>query len=70
MSLLDDYFTEEQMAQELGVSIRTLRRMRTRRMGPPYVTLPGRAIVYNKTKAITWIGSLEHAPVRGARRAA
>jgi predicted DNA-binding transcriptional regulator YafY len=69
MRLLAEYFTEDQMAKELGVSPRTLRNMRARRVGPPFAKLPGRSIVYNKAKAIAWINSIEQAPVRSRRAA-
>jgi hypothetical protein len=43
--LLKNYHSEESLAREIGVTIRTLRRWRKERQGPP-ITHVGRKVVY------------------------
>ena len=44
--LLDGWLSEADTAKAIGVSVRTLRNWRRRRVGPPYAFF-GRAVKYN-----------------------
>jgi hypothetical protein len=57
---------EFQTAEELGVSIRTLRKWRQLRVGPPW-TAVGRAIHYNDESRAQWVKSREIKPSREVR---
>jgi hypothetical protein len=59
-SLLSDYFTEPQLATELGKAIITLRVWRMQRKGPPF-TKNGRQILYHRKSTRDWLLSQEHA---------
>ena len=71
--LLDGYLTPAQLAEQLGVSLRTLSRWHAQRIGPKRVT-NGRLILYRADAVREWLDSREgHAPrseprVREARR--
>jgi hypothetical protein len=56
--LLEDYFTAEQLAAQLGRGVRTLVRWRALNEGPP-ITRIGRQILYRKTTVAAWLASLE-----------
>ncbi len=56
--LLGDYLTRDQLATELGVSVRTLDRWNTARSGPPRVVV-GRTILYRIDSVREWLSSLE-----------
>ncbi len=66
--LLDEYFPETEMAEALGKTPRTLRKMRQRREGPPWVK-QGRDIYYPKDLARDWLKSLIQVPARSRRAA-
>jgi hypothetical protein len=50
--------TEDQLAAEIGRSVRTLARWRALGEGPP-VTRIGRQILYRESSAKAWLESLE-----------
>jgi excisionase family DNA binding protein len=50
----NEMFNEDQAAQFLGVSVRTIQSWRVTGSGCPYVKL-GRAVRYQKSKLIEWI---------------
>lgn len=64
--LLDEYMTEPEAAAELGLSPKTLARMRRRREGPPFVQI-GRNAHYRRTSVASWLLDREIAPVRRGR---
>lgn len=53
-TLLDEYFTDAELCNELGVSHHTTRRWRLERIGPP-VTYIRRKPHYRKTAAREWL---------------
>jgi hypothetical protein len=59
------YTPEPETAEELNVSVRTLRKWRQLRIGPPYVTV-GRQIHYGDQSRAAWLKSREVQPVRAA----
>ena len=71
--LLDGYLTPAQLAEQLGVSLRTLSRWHAQRIGPRRVT-NGRLILYRTDAVREWLDVGEgHAPqaeprIREARR--
>lgn len=70
--LRDGGFIEpHQLANELGISERTLARWAVARMGPPKVKL-GKQVLYRRASVIEWLQSREESHVRtsgrGARR--
>ena len=65
--LAGEYVTPEQLAAELGISVRTLHRWHTARQGPPRVVL-GRVIFYRRSSVLAWLVSREETPTRRGRR--
>jgi hypothetical protein len=61
--LLGDYWSEAELAKEINKSLRTIRKWRERRVGPP-VTMIGKTPVYSKPGSRDWLKSLERQPVR------
>lgn len=65
-SLLADFWTLVEMADEVGVSTRTLGRWHNMRIGPPR-TLLGNRVLYHKQAARAWVlAQAEHVAIRGA----
>lgn len=64
--LLDDYLSEEEEAKEIKKSVRTLRKWREQKIGPPYAML-GKTPIYPKSGSRDWLKSLERQPVRTKR---
>ena len=60
---LGDYLTEKQLAEELGRSVRHLKRWRAQGLGPP-VTRIGRTAVYKIDSVRAWLESHEKQPLR------
>ena len=56
---------EAETAEELGVSVRTLRKWRQLRVGPPW-TAVGRQIHYGDESRAAWVKSQEVQPARAA----
>jgi hypothetical protein len=65
--LLDDFADEKELARELKKSLRTVRRMRMKRVGPPW-TLNGNKVLYHVPAVREWLRLQEVQPVRGRRR--
>jgi hypothetical protein len=65
-SLLKDYLTEEALAREIGITIRTLRRWRKERQGPP-ITHVGRKVVYSIEGLRRWLAANEREMPRAKR---
>jgi hypothetical protein len=64
---LKNYHSEESLAREIGVTIRTLRRWRKERQGPP-ITHVGRKVVYSLEGLRRWLAANEQQMPCGARR--
>lgn len=56
--VLDDWISRAGLAKELGVSVDTLGRWETRRMGPPCIRL-GRRVYYRKDAVRQWLRERE-----------
>lgn len=56
--LLDDWMSRAGLAGELGISIDTLGRWETRRIGPPCIRL-GRRVYYRKGAVRDWLRAQE-----------
>ncbi len=54
--ILDDYLTRQELADELGISVRTLARQDAAREGPPSMSWGGRRI-YHRERARQWFES-------------
>ncbi len=65
--LAGEYLKPEQLAGELGISVRTLHRWHTAPQGPPRVVL-GRVIFYRRSSVLAWLVSREETPARRGRR--
>lgn len=55
---IEDYLSGEELARVLGCSLRTLRRWRLMRVGPPCVKI-GRHFVYRVEAASQWLREQE-----------
>jgi hypothetical protein len=64
--VLADFLTEQQLAEQLGLTPRTLWRWRRERRGPDY-TLAGRRIVYSRESVRRWLLQRERRMVREGR---
>jgi hypothetical protein len=58
---LGEYVTPDQLAQHLGVSIRTLSRWHARRIGPPRCSV-GKLILYRVAAVRKWMAECEFGP--------
>ena len=56
--LLDDWMSRGDLATELGISVDTLGRWETRRIGPPCIRL-GRRVYYRKGAVRDWLREQE-----------
>lgn len=65
-SVLADYLTETQLAEQLGESTRTTARRRLRRESPPHIRI-GRRYYYRCDAVLEWLKSQER-PVSARRR--
>ncbi len=54
--ILDDYLTRQELADELGICVRTLARQDAAREGPPSMCWAGRRI-YHRERARQWFES-------------
>ena len=65
---LQDLLTEADYAAQRGVSLRTLQRERSLRIGPPFIKL-GRQIYYRPDAIAAWLLDQEQAQPRAKARA-
>ena len=63
----DDYLTQQDLARELHVSVRTLARWHVERIGPPRIVV-GRLLLYRRVAVREWLESREEQPRRKGRR--
>jgi hypothetical protein len=68
-SLLVDFFTKEELAEELQRNPRTLDRWEVLGMGPPR-THVGRKVLYRRASVQKWLVAQEHAAIDKHRQAA
>jgi hypothetical protein len=68
-AVTSDYVSERELAAELNISLRTLRRWRVLRIDPP-ITKVGRTVLYSKTSIARWLEARTAKPcrVRTSRR--
>jgi hypothetical protein len=66
-TLLDECLSESEFANQIGKALRTVRKMRARGKGPPYVKL-GNSVLYRRTDAAIWLQSLITKPPRERHR--
>jgi hypothetical protein len=62
--LLGGWLSRAQVAAEISVSVDTLQRWETRRIGPPCVRI-GRKVLYRAEAFREWLISRERAPIAG-----
>jgi hypothetical protein len=65
--LSGDYLTEQELADQLARSLRTIKRWRAERAGPAY-TLIGKTVVYRRSGIPEWLRAQEQPTIREARR--
>ena len=58
MTLLDEYFSDHDLAAELGIKTRTTKSWRDQRKGPPVTYISGRPH-YRKESVRKWLQSRE-----------
>lgn len=68
-ALMQGWMRRREVAEALGISITTLQRWQTRRVGPPCVRI-GRRAFYRADAVREWMISQEHGPVASKRRGA
>lgn len=56
--LLDGYLIKQELARQLGISVRTLDRWEVKRVGPPRIVIE-RTVLYNIDSARAWLASRE-----------
>lgn len=57
-SILDGYISERQLAEQIGRTVRTVRRWAALREGPPR-TRVGKQVLYRLESVREWLASLE-----------
>lgn len=67
MAVLDGWMTRPEMADQIGISVDTLARWETRRIGPPCVRI-GRKVYYRVEAFREWLRDQEARKARGGRR--
>jgi excisionase family DNA binding protein len=65
--LLSVFFTQAELAQELGVTRKTLNRWKVEGKGPA-ITKLGRKILYSRKAVATWLSAYEREPHQRDRR--
>ncbi|MDO5643726.1 MAG: transcriptional regulator [Paracoccus sp. (in: a-proteobacteria)] len=66
--LTDGWMSRTDLARELGLTVDTLARWETRRIGPPCIRI-GRKVLYRIEAVQDWMCSQERGPMtKGARR--
>jgi hypothetical protein len=65
--LLEGWLTRDRVAEEIGVSVDTLQRWETRRIGPPCVRI-GRKVLYRADGFRQWLIRRERPPVDKSQR--
>jgi len=65
--VLEGYLRREELAQQFGLSPRTIDRWEALRMGPPRVSV-GRTILYNIQSVREWLVNQEHQAFPAKRR--
>lgn len=65
--LLDDWMSRAELAQELGLSVDTLARWETRRIGPTCVRI-GRKVIYRRGAVQEWLRDQERRRVGSGGR--
>lgn len=65
--LLDDWISRAELAQELCLSVDTLARWETRRIGPTCVRI-GRKVLYRRGAVLEWLHEQERARVGSGGR--
>jgi len=63
MAILDDYYSDPELAGELGVTPRTTKKYRDERTGPPVTYIAGRPY-YRRDAVREWLLSRENKPLR------
>lgn len=66
MALLENYLTDEALADELKNTPRTLALWRQRGIGPPW-TKCGAKVLYERVAVLAWLKSQQTQPVRNRR---
>lgn len=62
-SPIDDYISRDELARQLGKSVRTLDRWYTMRIGPPR-TKVGKSVLYRKASVVKWLEQHEEPALR------
>jgi len=68
MATLSGYLSEDEQAERLGKTRRTLQLWRQRGVAPPYTKI-GKAIFYRDEAVAEWLRGQEQQPVRQMRKA-
>lgn len=67
-TIRSDYFTPQQLAEGIGISLRTLLRWQQLRIAPPRTCVGGKRL-YRKSAVEAWLRAREEPEVRKGRRA-
>lgn len=65
--ILEDWISRAELGQELGVSVETLARWETRRIGPACIRI-GRKVLYRRVAVMEWLRNQERPRVGSGGR--
>jgi len=65
LTVLSEYLTRKELADQLSRTVRTLERWEVRRIGPP-ITRVGKTPMYRIDSVHAWLKSQEEKPVRAS----
>jgi predicted DNA-binding transcriptional regulator AlpA len=65
--IADEFMTRDSLARDLGVSVRTIDRWVSLRLGPPRISI-GKLILFCRSAVLKWLSSREDGTRIGKRR--
>lgn len=65
--LLEGYSSEQEVARQLGIAVRTLQKWRELKIGPAWTRMGKRAVYYRDAAILEYLAAQEVKPVRSRK---